>query len=745
MPIGLMSVIDNFKPETLRAYYEKWYRPDLQGIIVVGDIDVDHIEKSIQRIFSPIKMPQNPKERIYYEVTDNANPIVVVDKDKEQSSASISIMFKYKGFPKEKKNSKEYFEDYHCKNMICSILNERLEEISLKPNSPFTSAFIYDSDYLMSKAQKAISLAIRPKNGKDAEAVKVCIEEIVRGLQHGFSPSEYNRSQKQMISSLDRIYMNRNKQKNDFYAEQYIRHFLDKEPIPSLEDQYHLLKGITSLTPIEEVNKEFRQLIDLSGKNKVIIAIYPEKEGISIPSEKEILKAMEEAFHAQTATYEDKTPTGPLFSKQVTPGKIKRERHTKFGYTEWELNNGIKVYWRQTDFKDNEILMRAESAGGISLLPDSDIINAHMVNVILDNNGLGNYTSLELQKVLAGSQVYISPFLNELNEGFSGGCTPNDIKTLLELTHLYFSDVKYDPENYNSYIESMKNALENTDKQPETIYSDSIINTVYNHNPRKKRITRTDIDKMNYNEILRIYKERFANPADFTFFFTGKFQPDSLRHYVETYLGSLPTSKQREHYRDNHVYPRMNPIISDFKQAMEAPKAFIFEAWSGQTPLTLQKTITINALSQALTMIYLERIRENAGWAYTIQTDGRLAKEAKEYYLIQTTCPVKPEKCDSALLVMDQVLKEIGEKGVDEKYLDKIKKYNKKTFNDQLRENSYWQGLIRTFVMRNIDLYTEHQKKLEKLSSEDIRKFVKDIVLKQNNRIITIMRPQTGL
>lgn len=740
-PIGLMEIIDNFKPDFLRAYYEKWYRPDLQGIIVVGDVDVDKVEAAIKRIFSPIQMPENPAAYETYPVPDNAEAIYVIDKDKEQQQAVVQLMFKTDPLPAEYVNTPVFLMQNYIANVATHVLNARLDELSKQPDCPFIGAGCNYGSYLISKTKDALTVGVLPKPGQDAAAVQAVVSELERAARFGLTGTEIFRAREEFINSIERIYDNRDKQKNDFYVPQYVRHFLEGEPIPDIETEFNLYKMISQQIPAEAVSQTFSQLVASTDTNFVFLAMYPDKEGVEPLSVEAAKAAVAAGRAAQLTAYVDNVKDEPLVPELPKKGRIEKEGAAEFGYTCWQLSNGARVYFRKTDFNDSEVRFAARSFGGSNNYPEADMVNLDLTDIVMNSTGWGNFKSTELEKKLAGKQASVRTNIGQVTEAISGQSTPKDLRTLFELIYLHFGTPADDPEAYNNTMDMLRTQLANADKDPNQAFSDSIRATLYGHNPRVKSIKLADLDKADYAAIKRIYEERFSTSGDFDFYFTGNFDTDSLRLFTETFIASLPPVKKREAYKDLKIYPRTGTTENRFIREMETPQAAIVQVWSGTHPYDMKSRILIDALGQILTQRYLKSIREDGGMAYSVGASGEASYGLRDDYTIQVYCPVKPAMADAALQLMEQGIHDIAKEGVTAEELDKVKQFEQKQYADAQRDNSYWQNLIIERTQWNKDNRAGFEETLKALTSEDIQKFVNDVLLKQHNRVTVVMLP----
>lgn len=745
-PIGLMSVIDNFKPAELRAYYEKWYRPDLQAIIVVGDIDVDKVEAKIKATFSSIKMPENPAAYEFYPVPDNNEPIYVIDKDKEQTQAIVQVMFKQDPIPAEYKNTPAFLQMNYVNSLATQALNARLHELSQKADCPYLAAGATYGEYIFSKTKDNFVIGILPKPGKDTEALQAVMQEVERAARFGFTATEISRASDEFISQMEKIYNNRDKQKNDFYVPQYVQHFLEGNPIPDVETEFTIYKQMAqqmaqakmTATIVSEVTKAYTSKCDT---NFVCLAMYPEKEGVTVPTIDQFKKAVAAAKAAKLEAYVDNVKSEPLVPQLPAKGKIVKEEKADFGYTCWKLANGARVFFKKTDFNDSEVQFNATSFGGMNKIADKDLVNMKLLEEVIGNTGLGNFTAPELSKKLAGKQASCNISLGPLTENLTGSATPKDLRTLFELIYLRFQAPANDMEGYNNAISYLKSALENIEKNPQKAFSDSLQKTYWNGNPRQASLKVQDLAKADYNTIRRLYSERFNAAGDFDFYFTGAFDIDSLRAFTEQYIAPLKGVKSREKYVDLKIYPATGVKNNHFFRPMETPQATFVQMWNGTTPYSMKEAAVISTLGDILTQRYLKSIREDAGLAYSVGAGASASYGARDTYTLQIYCPVKPAKLDSALLLVKQGIEDIAAKGVTAEELDKVIKYELKTYADNQKKNGYWSNLIYAKTRWNKDEHTGYEATIKSVTSKDIQNFVKNVLLKQNNCVTVSMRP----
>ena len=741
-PIGLMSVVDECPYDTLRAYYHRWYRPELQGIVIVGDINVDEVEQKVKDLFSDIPNPENPEPYVDYPVPDNAEPIYVVDKDKEVATPSITLMYKHEPMPREMRNTMPYLAIEFCNDVIVQAVDARFEELSKAPDCPFQVAGCYDGDYLLSKTMAAFQVFVQPKPGKDAEAVQAVVAEMERLHRFGLTAGEVDRAKQEYMSQLEKRYDNRDKQQNAYFVNRYVRGFLDNTPLSSIENDYQIMQLVSPQLGAETVNEMLEEYVASTTENFVLLAMYPDKEDINVPTAATLRAAVEAGRAAQVEAYVDNVRNEPLVPVLPKPGKIVSEEPSAYGYTLWTLENGARVYFKKTDFNESQVVFGARSFGGYNAVKPADLLNARLAADMVEGAGLGAFSATELQKALSGKQVAVSASITSTGEALDGTSTPKDLRTFFELVYLRFTAPGNDTASYHRAIATMRTQLEGRERVPESSLSDTLIATLYANHPYLKPIKAADLDGADFATMRRIYSQRFNTAGDFDFYFTGNFDTDSLRLFTETYLASLPRVAQREPRNLNSPQIVDGVVTNRYTRQMETPKSFIIQIWHGNHKWSLRDEAILDILGQVLDQRYLKSIREEGSMAYSVSASGDLAYTPREEYTIQIVCPVKPEKADSALILMRQGIDEIAISGVTADELAKAVNYNVKAYADNQRENDYWEGLIRALTIYGRDRYEDYEEIQRSITSDDIVRFVRRNLLSDNNCGTIVMLPQ---
>lgn len=735
LPIGTIEVIDNFPYQALRDYYEKWYRPDQQGIVVVGDVDVDKVEAKIKEIFSPIEMPANAAERVYEKVPDNKEPIITIAKDKEQPSTMIYIWHKHPATPNEAKGNIGYLVQNYIFSMIAKMLNARLDELRQNANPPYIMAVTEDTDFLLAKTTQAFAgIAVSKEDGIPT-AISALVREIERARKFGFTASEYARAKADYLRALESAYNEREKVRNGQYVQEYIRHFIDNEPIPGIEMEYTLMNQLAPNIPVEAINSILPQLI--TDENIVLNIFGPDKEGMVYPTEAEILDVLNKTKAEEITAYVDKVSDEPLMKETPKAGKIVKTEEGPFGSTVLTLSNGVRVVVKNTDFKADEIRMSAFSPGGTSIFGTGEALQVKMLNSVAGLGGLGNFSNVDLEKVLAGKKASISASVNGLTERVNGSCSPKDLETLMQLVYLTFTAPRMDNAAFESFKQRTKASLANQEADPSIALVDTLNKEMYGNHPMAMRVKAEMIDQIDYNRIMEMYKDRFKEAGDFTFLFVGNINLEEAKPLIETYLGGLPTINRKENFKDIKLDIQKGIRKNVFEKKMETPKATVLNIISGNCPLNLKNSLLMTILSQTMDMVYTETIREKEGASYGVGTVGQInyPKDEAIFQIYFDTDPAKREKMEQ--IVMTE-LQKVAQEGPRPEHLAKVKEFLLKKHIENSKENSYWLGQLDSYYWNNTDMNTDYEKLVNELTGEDVKNFTKALLGQGNIVEITM-------
>ena len=737
MPIGSIDVINNFPYKDIRDYYHKWYRPDLQGIVIVGDIDVDAVEAKLKAVFADVQKPVNPAERTYYPVTDNKEPIVAIGTDKEVDDPSIEIYFKQDATPDSEKNNVGYLASQYMTSMISSMLNARLSELVQSANPPFTRASSYYSDFFVAKTKEAFALSASSKADGIETALKTLLQETERACRFGFTESEYARARANYLQSLESAYNEREKTKHGSYVREYVQNFLNGEPIPGIEAEYAMMNQLAPNIPLQAMNMVMQQLVPDS--NQVVIIAGPAKEGLKYPTKEEVINLLKGMKDLDLQAYVDKVSDEPLMKEAPKGGKIISEKEGDiYGSTRLVLSNGVTVYVKKTDFKADEIRMKGTSLGGKSIFPDKDALNFAVMDNVIAVGGLGNFSQVDLTKVLAGKKVSVNAGLGATTENVFGTCSPKDFETMMQLTYLTFTAPRKDAEAFESLKNRMKAQLESAQANPLSSINDSLQKAMYNNHPRVVMMKPEMVDQIDYDRILEMYNDRFKDASDFTFYFVGNIDLETAKPLIAEYLGALPAINRKETFKDTKMSIRKGVYKNEYAKEQQTPTATIVFLYSGKAPYTLKNDILLSFATQVLDMVYTEEVREKEGGTYGVNCFGDLQKYPKEQLLLQIVFQTDPAKKDKLAGIVVDELKKLAAEGPSDVHLQKVKEYMLKKYADNQKENGYWMNNLNDYFYYGMDMTEGYTDIVNSITAKDIQKFVSDL-LKQGNEIEVTM------
>ena len=737
LPIGNMDIVDNFKYKDLRDYYAKWYRPDLQAIIVVGDVNVDSIENKIKTIFGAIPAPVNPTERIYYPVNNNDSIIVFTAKDKEQPTVNFSIYMKRDATPRNERNSEANYEDGYKSQLIMKMLNDRLKEIVKQSNPPFLSSSARDGSFFLSNTKDAFSSSMMCKQDKIKEGIAALVAELQRARNFGFIQSELDRAKSETLRFAQNAYNSRDKKRNGHYVKMCLRNFLDEEPMMSAEDQLNEVTKLNSEIKLKDINSTVDKII--TNNNEVVTIYGPDKNGFTMPSHSDIVSCIRKAQSKKYIPYIDKSVSSSLITAKIKAGKIVSEKDWKHGYKLFTLSNGMKVYVRPTDFEADRINLYAFSLGGKSLYPVSDMPNLNYIASSIAESGIGDFDATSLDKMLDGKTVKISPYIGEETEGLKGYSNIKDMKELFQLAHLYFTSPRKDKNAFASLMNRQSEFLTNRDANPSVSYNDSIISILYGNNPRMAPIKKESLPLVNYDRIMQIYKERFADASDFSVILTGNIDMKTIRPLICNYLASLKGYNSNEQIKDNHVYIRDANETHIFQKEQATPSSLTSVFIKAKTEYNADNSLLIDVMSQILRMMYTDKVREEKGGTYGVSVNGELERYPYAEALMKISFRTDPEKYQTLIPIIYEQLNILAKDGPSEENLNKVKEYEYKTYGQVKITNDYWNYIAYNELFNKVDFDNNYLQRVKSLTINDIRNFAKKM-LQPNNRIEITMK-----
>ncbi len=734
MPIGTMDVVMNFPHDTLRAYYKKWYRPDLQAIVVVGDFDVDKMEQKVKATFADIQAPAaDAAEREYFTVPDNAEPLVSIQKDKEQTSSMIMLMLKHDAMPREARGSMLKLLNDYANEAVSGMFSERISEMLQKPNPPFIEAEMEDGEFFVAKTKDAVTGVVLFQDNGQEEALASLYREMLRAARYGFSEAEFERFKQEYLSRLEDTYSKKDKVYTKQYVNECVRHFLDADAMPGIEAEYQLMKMLVPQLPLEMINQALKESVTENDSNLVLVMFTPDKEEINLPTKQQLIDILHRVQAENIEAYVEEVNTDPLITTPLKGSKVKKTEDGAYDSKVVTLKNGVKIHVKKTDFTPNNIDMRATSWGGTSLYSDDEYLqtdNADMVSL----GGVGQFSATELTKKLAGIQASVSPDISTRTEGLNGHCVTKDLETLLQLTYLRFTSPRRDDDAFTSALQRQKALLQNMELNPTVALQDSIISTLYNNNVHALRTRPTDLDHISYDRLLEIYKERFADGDDFEFFFVGDIDLDTALPLFQKYLGSLPVKKGAENYKDSSMKMAKGERTNLFEKAQETPNSITLFVYHAPVKDDLRSELTVSMLQQLMSMLYIESVREDEGGAYGVPVQGGVQDYPEEIAQIMIQLPTAPEKRVRMTEIVYQGIDTMCDNGPEAENLQKVKEYMHRSHAENLKKNEYWLTRMIEKARYDQEKVAHYDQLVDEITAADIQTMAKTI-FRSGNRI----------
>ncbi len=729
-PIGKMEVVMNFPYSVLRDYYHKWYRPDQQGIIIVGDFDAAWMEEQVKSVFSTIKMPENAAERTYPSVSDNVKPIYAQFTDPEMQNTLVRIMFKREKLPFELRNTVEGFVgDYLAKNLFASMINTRLGDLANNASCKFAYAGVSFDDYMVSKTKGAFNVIILAKDDVQG-AIDEAMAEIARSCKTGFTDGELQRAKDNMLSGFEKAYNERDKTKTSTLAKELIRHFIDNEPAAGAEAELDLVKQVLPMLPVQVFNEMGSAV--LTAENQVIVVTAPESQKNTLPSEEVVVSAVNKAINAEYEAYVDDMIDVPMIQKAPKAGSVKQTTPYAFGSKKFTLSNGAQVVIKPTDFAADEIRFMAIRRGGRLSMNPANVAEMNLIDAAVECSAFGPYNSNMLQKYLAGKKVSLSYGTGMRSTTINGSSTKKDLPTLMELIYVLFTNLQPDQATYNAFVEASRPGLIMADKNPDKAFSDSVSATMYRHNPIMQPLDVAMLDKANYPMMLKMAKESMKNAAEYTFYFVGNVDENVLIPLLEKYIASLPAKKKFKVPAEAAFPFTSGLVLNEFETPMETPSTMVFNVASGDNlEYNIENSVKIDLLGDILGNVYTETLREEEGGTYSPGAAGQMSALTGKWMLIyqfQTNFEQQAKLRERAYLE----LKKLIENGATAEQFEKVKGAALNQYQINSRKNGYWMNQFSEFYFGN-NMADGHEAAIRNLTLEDFNNFLHSINIDENS------------
>ena len=725
LPIGTLSVLEGFKHETLKKFYEDWYRPDLMAVCAVGDFDVAKVEAIIKEKFGSIPTKSNAPEHKLFEVPDHKGLHIGMANDAEAPYTWVQIGYKH---PLSKSTILADIRKGMIASLFNSMLGTRYNELIKKGGTPFSFASSGYGNIVRTKNEFTSFGIVNEKGIMDG--LKLMLTENERIKRFGFTAGEFERAKKNMIVNIEKALKEKDKTESANYVQEMVSSFLEGETITSIEFINDFYKQNIDGIKIEEINALGKKWITEKGDNATVIIQAPKKEGVSLPQEDDIRKLFDDVATATIEAPKEEAVVKELMEAKPTAGKIVSEKKNEaLGFTEWTLSNGAKVVIKPTTFKNDEVILTAYSPGGYTMYPLSDNENGRYTSFGVASSGIADIDAVSLQRFMTGKIVRISPYISELYEGFNGTFSPKDAETAMQMTHLYFTAPRKDEKMFKNVIQQQKGFMENMNKSPEAAFRDSVTVALYKNHPRRQPSKVEDLEKINIDRCFEIFKDRFADAGDFTFFYVGNIDESTFRPLVETYIASLPTKGRKENWTDPNVVPTSDAVVKNIAKGIE-PKGTVQLTYLGDYEYNRKNNFEMNALVKLLTTKLREKIREEKGGTYGVQVYPNVSKYPKPRYQLTVTFGCAPEKVEElmkdALAEVESVLKD----GCDDKNLVKVKETFLRERETDLKENRFWMSYISQSYQNGLDVMDmqKYNEWVNALKSKDFKKLAKKYI-----------------
>ena len=747
--IGDTAVINNFTYQALRDYYEKWYGPDLQAIIVVGDIDVDKMEQKIIDLFSKIEPRENRGERPIYYLQDRYEPLVSIVTDKEAQNSRITMEFISPKMQEKVGDVDIRLVEMGYKrsinyNLMSKMFSYRFDALALDPNANFLGAYV-GYDETLKKGNTGLVAITIPKEGKEREALRDLYSEVTKVGQHGFTNAEFERAKTDMLNDYEKAFNDRESRQNITLAREYIRNYLDNEPIPGIEWEYDFVKTFLSNFKIENINNGVKYILADRRKEediyqtdfnkRVIVALQaPEKEGINLPSKDEVKQILIEVLDTKFDAPIEENIAKNLVDKVPKAGKIKQTtKNSSLGTTEWLLSNGVKVVFKPTEFKKDEILFRAVSWGGQNKVATKDLASAIVATNLIQYSGLGKFSYTDLQKALTGKTASVYGSISDNNDNMNGNSSVKDFETLLQMIYLYFQEPRNDEKAFQTMIEYYKNSIANREKNPKAIFSDSLSMIWTCRDERTLLMNNDFLSKINHQKALEIFKQRFAAANDFTFIFTGNINPEdkNTQKLILTWLGGMKKGATEEYTPLKECRPE-GSVTKHFTAPMEIDNTTNAIRYHSPMEYNWESEMNMTAIGKVLNIRYLESVREREGGSYGVGVSGVANKlpEGEAFLRIQFDC--NPDKKERLLEIIHEEINEIIKDGVRADDLQKVKESMLKDFEENLEKNNYLSSVLAAYYIDGMNYIADYRNAVNALTTESVQNMLKKLVASGN-------------
>ncbi|MBN1415770.1 MAG: insulinase family protein [Bacteroidales bacterium] len=732
LPIGKKEIIEEADYVTIKRFYTEWYRPDLMAFIVVGDIDPVAAEKTIQEMFGRIPAVKDPKPRGKYAVPDHKETLLALTSDKESPYTLVQLVCKTD--PQPNTAWKDY-RRYLMTQLISNMFNQRLNELKEQADPPLLYSMSQFGELGTREKEAFIAAGIVPETGIE-RGIQTLIEENERIIRHGFTQGELDRQKKSLLTLYENAYNERDKTESQSFAREYVNHYLKNEPVPGIAFEYEFTKKYLDTISLEEINLTANQII--RRQNRVLIVMAPEKDELTLPQEELVNTLITKTENSVINPYLDKLTGNALMDDRPARGRILfTKRKDDLGITELTLANGAKVILKPTDFKNDEVLFRAFSPGGYSVYPVPDFMSASNASTIVTESGVAGFSPSDIDKLLSGKKLNVSPYIDTYFDGFNGASVPKDLESMLQLFYLYFIQPRKDTAAFQSFITKQKGVVTNLLADPENYFFDKYFRIITQHDPRSNGIPSVeDIEKINFDRVFEIYQDRFDDASDFTFFFVGAFNVDSIKPLIETYLASLPSERKIDTWRDMGIRAPQSTVDTAIYMGND-PKSMVALYMEEAEPWTPEASHMFGSLNSLLDIRYIDILREEMSGVYGFELDINLVKVPYEHYELALYIPCSPENTDKLTQAALDEIRKIQKEGVSEEDVAKVREAERRQKERELKENNPWIGnLVEVYRYNDPGRISQYQERIDQITSETLKNTAEKINLNKYVRVV---------
>jgi zinc protease len=738
--IGRQESLETFQPESLHNFYATWYHPDMQAVVVVGDVDVDRTEAKIREIFSVIPKCENPQPKAHLTVPDHAEPIVGIITDPETTNPSIEMAWHSEAMPETYNSTLVGQSQELLKGLISMVMQERFADIVSKPDSPYLAGSFGIGDLIYEDIEAVMGDVVL-KEDNLLEGFKAFYTELERMKRFGFGDDEVNRAKADIRNSYENAVKKAPTRRNAQFISPILSHFFDNEPFMEPQAELDGLDKLLAVINAQVLSAAAGQL--LPDQNLVIIYSGPEKEGIKTPTEADILAAIAEVKASDIQPMEGEEIASEFLDPSTLKGsKSKKAKKTIYEATQWTLKNGVKVIFLPTDYTKDQILFDLYKDGGRSLIPTGDIasFDENIFSLYLNNTGVAGFSGTQVSKMLTGKTLNVTPYISDLEHGISGSTTGQDLETSLQLIYLFFTEPRFDKDEYDNGINQIKAVLPNLVSQPNYKLQKELYKVLYDDNPRRDFISQETLDQASLATLEKGYRMLFNDAAGATFLVVGDIDLDTLKPLAEKYIGSLPKGKKALKWVDDGVRVPKGGIEDIFAVDMQTPKSSVVQIHSAYMPWTAAKKAALDAADYILDIRYTNSLREEEGGTYGASTSIAFSRRPEERILVQVVFDCKPSLCDKLRNLAIQGIRDLAENGPTDEEVTSAILNLKKNIPERRLTNSYWQSAIESYERYGKDADADNEAAINALTKEQIQQVLKD-VLAQGNLVEVVMKP----